>query len=174
MPTRIVKRQRVAKLTPVSIEKIRVNEDKITPDEIPYKESEEVVQEIHCHECNTWVTFKLDISLNGNHVLHCPTCNHEHCRVVKDGEITDVRWASRNGATFVVSTASIISTSYTSGFTSLSASTSTTGSYNLYNSWLQSTAGNVSDIIMDSRSDKDLIQEPEIHHFIGQRLKQLI
>lgn len=38
----------------------------------------------------------MDLSLNGNHVLKCPNCGHEHCRVVKDGVITDIRWDQRN------------------------------------------------------------------------------
>jgi len=54
-------------------------------------------QELHCHECGRYVQFELDLELNGRHVLKCPNCNHEHCRVVKDGEITDARWDQRNG-----------------------------------------------------------------------------
>lgn len=59
-------------------------------------------QEIHCHECGRWVQFVLDLSMNGNHVLNCPNCRHAHCRVVKDGRITDVRWDGRNGPTVPV------------------------------------------------------------------------
>lgn len=59
-------------------------------------------QELHCHNCNNYVQFEVDIELNGNHVLKCPSCDHEHCRVVRDGEITDDRWDSRN-QTFNVS-----------------------------------------------------------------------
>lgn len=61
-------------------------------------------QEIHCHGCNKYVQFDIDVSLNGNHVLNCPVCDHEHCRVVKDGIITDIRWDSRNGPTYQIST----------------------------------------------------------------------
>lgn len=59
-------------------------------------------QELHCHACNQWVQFLVDLEMDGNHVLHCPVCNHEHCRVVKDGVITDIRWDSRNGPTWPV------------------------------------------------------------------------
>jgi hypothetical protein len=55
------------------------------------------VTEIYCHECGGYVTIKLNLSLNGNHVVNCPKCNHEHCRVIKDGKVTDDRWDSRNG-----------------------------------------------------------------------------
>ncbi len=65
------------------------------------------VQEIHCHACNRTVRFELDLSLNGNHVLKCPQCGHEHCRVVKDGKITGDRWAQRNGPTLYITTAYI-------------------------------------------------------------------
>ena len=53
-------------------------------------------QEISCHNCQKHVQFDLDMELNGNHILRCPNCNHEHCRVVKDGIITDDRWDIRN------------------------------------------------------------------------------
>lgn len=54
-------------------------------------------QELWCHDCERYVQFNLDMSLNGNHVLNCPNCGHEHCRVIRDGKITDIRWDSRNG-----------------------------------------------------------------------------
>lgn len=53
-------------------------------------------QELYCHNCGGYVQFDMDLSLNGNHVLKCPNCGHEHCRVVKDGVITDIRWDQRN------------------------------------------------------------------------------
>ena len=56
-------------------------------------------QELHCHACDKYVQFDLDLSLNGNHVLICPNCKHEHCRVVNDGKITGDRWDTRNGNT---------------------------------------------------------------------------
>lgn len=96
-------------------------------------------QELHCHECQQYVQFDIDVSLNGNHVLECPNCGHEHCRVVEDGIITDIRWASRNGPTYGYSglggniTATTISTydSYTAA-----GGTSTF----LYSSWSNSTS----------------------------------
>lgn len=55
-------------------------------------------QEIYCHACGGYVQFDLDTSVNGNHVLKCPNCQHEHCRVVCNGKISDTRWDQRNGA----------------------------------------------------------------------------
>ena len=60
-------------------------------------------QELHCHECGRYVQFPIDLALDGNHVLECPNCGHEHCRVVRDGIITGERWGSRNGPTYQVS-----------------------------------------------------------------------
>lgn len=54
-------------------------------------------QELHCHACRRYVQFEIDISLDGNHVLKCPNCGHEHCRVVRNGVITEGRWDQRNG-----------------------------------------------------------------------------
>jgi len=69
-------------------------------------------QEIYCHNCGRYVQFPVDLSLDGNHVLNCPNCNHEHCRVIKKGVITDDRWAQRNGPTYIIR-ASVISTTAT-------------------------------------------------------------
>lgn len=53
-------------------------------------------QELWCHECGMYVQFDIDVELNGNHVIICPNCGHEHCRVVENGRITEARWDSRN------------------------------------------------------------------------------
>jgi hypothetical protein len=84
-------------------------------------------QELHCHNCNHYVQFNLDLSLDGNHVFKCPVCGHEHCRVVMDGKITNDRWDQRNGATYQV-------TSVTYSIGSVTAATS-----DLYFSWANAT-----------------------------------
>lgn len=53
-------------------------------------------QELYCHACGGYVQFDLDSAINGNHILNCPNCGHEHCRVVFNGRISDERWDSRN------------------------------------------------------------------------------
>lgn len=91
-------------------------------------------QEIHCHNCDRYVRFTIDMSLNGNHVLKCPQCGHEHCRVVRDGKITDDRWDSRN-STFRVRRATTSTTSWASSAScyyltgAWANSTSSTGSW---------------------------------------------
>lgn len=86
-------------------------------------------QELWCHGCGNYVQFELDMGLDGNHVLECPNCGHEHCRVVRNGRITDIRWGSRNGGTFTVSS-NVLSFTTASTFT-----TSTSSSFYLYQSW---------------------------------------
>lgn len=54
-------------------------------------------QELHCHNCDQYVRFDIDLDANGEYEIPCPNCGHMHCRVVKDGFITDKRWDSRNG-----------------------------------------------------------------------------
>jgi hypothetical protein len=108
-------------------------------------------QELHCHNCGKYVQFDLDMELDGNHVLECPNCKHEHCRVVKKGKITDTRWDQRNGQgtppghvapngmmVHPVSTATI-STSTTSTYTVYATMSATSDSY-LYCKWLNTTA----------------------------------
>lgn len=88
-------------------------------------------QELWCHDCERYVQFTIDHDLDGNHVLECPNCGHEHCRVVKDGVITDIRWAQRNGPT--ISVTGSITFSVTSTF-----ATSTSSDVFLYQSWMTS------------------------------------
>lgn len=89
-------------------------------------------QELHCHACDRYVQFTMDMSLNGNHVLECPNCGHEHCRVVKDGVITEDRWASRNGPAMYVTA---VTSSATSTFVTYSA-TNQAANHFLYQSWM--------------------------------------
>jgi DNA-directed RNA polymerase subunit RPC12/RpoP len=49
----------------------------------------------YCTECSKKFIAQLDLALDGNHIIECPYCGHEHCRVVKKGKVTDVRWSSR-------------------------------------------------------------------------------
>ena len=86
-------------------------------------------QELHCHACNRYVQFQIDTSLNGNHVIKCPNCDHEHCRVVKDGIITDGRWDQRNGNWYGSTPY------YVSGATSTAASSHSSNTYYTYQSW---------------------------------------
>lgn len=51
-----------------------------------------------CHDCNKQFVALLDYSINGNHIVQCPTCGHEHCRVIEKGKITEDRWSSRYGS----------------------------------------------------------------------------
>lgn len=58
---------------------------------------EPVRTDMYCHECTRNFVTRFDLRLNGNHVVHCPRCNHEHCRVVVAGVVTGDRWDSRYG-----------------------------------------------------------------------------
>lgn len=53
--------------------------------------------DMHCHYCSKGFIAELDFSINGKHVVECPHCAHEHCRVIMDGKITADRWEGRNG-----------------------------------------------------------------------------
>jgi len=74
-------------------------------------------QELWCHECGNYVQFTMDVSLNGNHVIQCPICGHEHLRVVKDGKITEERWGSRNKWSRMPSTNTVINVTSSSSST---------------------------------------------------------
>ena len=51
--------------------------------------------DLFCTECDKNFIGTIDFNIDGNHVIICPYCGHEHCRVIKNGTITDDRWDSR-------------------------------------------------------------------------------
>jgi DNA-directed RNA polymerase subunit RPC12/RpoP len=51
--------------------------------------------DLYCHNCCKNFVAELDVSVDGDHVIECPYCAHEHCRVVKAGKVTEVRWETR-------------------------------------------------------------------------------
>jgi len=52
--------------------------------------------EMHCHDCSKTFVAELNFDINGNYVIECPKCGHEHCRKIKNGKITRDRWDGRN------------------------------------------------------------------------------
>lgn len=63
----------------------------------PLKFDKETRTDMNCHACSKGFVALLDYTINGNHVVECPNCGHEHCRVIVDGKITSERWDSRWG-----------------------------------------------------------------------------
>jgi DNA-directed RNA polymerase subunit RPC12/RpoP len=51
--------------------------------------------DLYCTNCSKNFIAQLDLALDGNHVIECPYCGHEHCRVIKAGKVTDDRWETR-------------------------------------------------------------------------------
>ena len=51
--------------------------------------------DLNCTECGKAFVARLDYSMDGNHVVECPWCAHEHCRVITGGVVTGDRWESR-------------------------------------------------------------------------------
>ena len=51
--------------------------------------------DMNCTHCSKNFIATLDMTLDGNHVVECPYCAHEHCRVIKKGVVTGDRWESR-------------------------------------------------------------------------------
>ena len=51
-----------------------------------------------CHDCSKQFVALLDYTLDGNHIVECPSCGHEHCRVIEKGRVTEDRWSSRFGS----------------------------------------------------------------------------
>jgi len=91
-------------------------------------------QEIYCHGCSQYVQFDIDVNLDGQHTIVCPVCGHEHYRIVRNGKVTEARWASSS------SLPNYFATCTTSTATSTFDSSSTTDPF-LYGSWLNTTDG---------------------------------
>jgi DNA-directed RNA polymerase subunit RPC12/RpoP len=51
--------------------------------------------DLFCTECSKNFVGEIDFDIDGNHIIICPYCGHEHCRVINNGTITDDRWDSR-------------------------------------------------------------------------------
>jgi DNA-directed RNA polymerase subunit RPC12/RpoP len=54
--------------------------------------------DMHCTECSKHFIALLDYAIDGNHIIECAHCGHEHCRVITKGKITEERWSSRYGS----------------------------------------------------------------------------
>ena len=97
------------------------------------------INEFYCHNCGGYIAVELDMGLNGNHVIDCPKCHHEHCRVIEGGKITADRWDNRNGMQTYNYSTSMTNYSQTSIYcSSLGASSYLTDSW--YNSTSNGTA----------------------------------
>lgn len=78
---------------------------------------------VYCTNCAGQFIATLDLSLNGNHEITCPLCQHIHYRVVRDGEVTEDRWRSSAGPTYIATTSTTLVNVY---FNSNTIATSTT------------------------------------------------
>ena len=83
---------------------------------------------------------ELDLSLNGNHQITCPLCQHIHYRVVKDGEVTEERWRSSSwqltGPVYIAQTSITITTMIRFNY---AAQQATTAASFLSQTWLNTT-----------------------------------
>lgn len=86
-------------------------------------------QELYCHNCNRYARFDVPAD-NGNLIVVCPNCSHNHYRVVMNGIITADRWGSANHPIMYASGTTSYYVSY--------ATTSSTADSFLSQSWVNS------------------------------------
>jgi uncharacterized Zn finger protein (UPF0148 family) len=55
--------------------------------------------DMHCHDCGKTFYASIDFDIDGNHIIICPICGHQHCRVIENGVATSERWDSKWGDT---------------------------------------------------------------------------
>ena len=55
------------------------------------REDDKVLHEFNCSWCGGYILAKLRMDLDGAHCIVCPGCQHEHFRIISNGEITEDR-----------------------------------------------------------------------------------
>ncbi len=63
-----------------------------------FKETGKVRTDLHCTNCGKNFIARFDFDIDGNHMVACPYCGHQHCRVIESGKVTGDRWSSRHEA----------------------------------------------------------------------------
>lgn len=53
--------------------------------------------DMNCTNCQKNFIAEIDHDVNGDYIIHCPHCDHQHYRTIKDGVMTETRWGSDNG-----------------------------------------------------------------------------
>lgn len=64
--------------------------------------------DLYCHSCEKNFIAKINSGVDGNHIINCPHCDHEHCRVIYNGVVTSERWDGRNETTIKVEKRNIV------------------------------------------------------------------
>lgn len=52
--------------------------------------------DMYCSECGKQFIAEIDHAIEGDFVIECPSCLHEHLRKISQGTVTASRWGSRN------------------------------------------------------------------------------
>lgn len=68
----------------------------VAPSTDPLVHDGETRTDLYCHNCGKNFIALLDYSIDGNHVVECPHCGHEHCRSIRGGRVTEDRWDGHN------------------------------------------------------------------------------
>lgn len=45
--------------------------------------------EFYCSECRGWFIVHLNVAIRGDYIIVCPNCNHEHPRIIRNGEMLE-------------------------------------------------------------------------------------
>lgn len=61
-----------------------------------YQNAGKVRTDCYCHNCSKNFCAVLDYDIDGDHVIECPWCGHEHCRTIAKGRVTLDRFDSRS------------------------------------------------------------------------------
>lgn len=54
--------------------------------------------DLSCHSCSRQFVAELDLDVEGDYIIECPFCGHQHYRKVIGGKITESRWGQDSSA----------------------------------------------------------------------------
>lgn len=69
----------------------------MTEDSYLYGRKSGIVRtDVYCHNCSRNFIAHIDYDLDGDHVVECPRCGHEHFRKIAAGVVTESRFNAAN------------------------------------------------------------------------------
>jgi DNA-directed RNA polymerase subunit RPC12/RpoP len=74
-----------------------IGEKKPTQQQLEHRQSGVVRTDMNCTDCSRVFIAKINFDVNGNHIIKCPYCGHDHHRVITNGIVTEARHGSQGG-----------------------------------------------------------------------------
>lgn len=77
---------------------------KPTAQQLEHQQAGIVRTDMVCTDCSRVFIAKINFDVNGNHIIKCPYCGHDHHRTITNGIVTETRHGSQSGPNTAVPT----------------------------------------------------------------------